>query len=391
MAVQTIVEILDKNLNKVGQIKSFYPLDSGGDIIRYSKELSDAGQCHFKVSSYDPLFTELGDILQPHKYHIRLRRNGTVVWQGAIIENVARTKDYIDVIGSEYLFYLGKKLVHRTSPDVNGDANIYRIFKTGTMADAVTAIMNETIADYAASNHILGGMTLGTIENPDYPPNIVDLNNNALTGPWYFSDNLSLTYDFHTILYILKSFGIYAYADFGIDNDLIFNFKKFFGNDRHYDVNFVWGPHGNAVDFNLPRLGQRMVNDLTGIATDENGVILHYDQRDEGSVSTYGLMEGIAAYSDVKSQSVLNARLAAEIPLIGSPEEGAVNMILDERAYPLGVYDIGDIVNMQVNHIAVQYNQVRRIVGITVTVHNTGRELTAVQTNKPLDGQYGTS
>lgn len=391
MSTPTVVEILNKDLEMVGQIKSFYPLDSGGNILRYSKELSEFGQCHFKISSYDTLFTELGDVLQPHKYHLRVRRGDNVVWQGAIIENGARTKDYIDVVGAEYLFYLGKKLVHRTSPDVNGNSNIYRVFSSGTMADAVTAIMTETIADYAASNHILGGMTLGTIENPDYPPNTNDVNGNALTGPWQFSDNLSLTYDFHTILYILKSFGIYAYADFGLDNSLVFNFKKFFGNDRHYDVNFVWGKHGNAVDFNLPRLGQRMINDLTGIATDENGVILHYDQRDEAAVSTYGLMEGVAAYSDIKSQSVLNARLAAEIPIIGSPDEGAVNMILDERAYPLGAYDVGDIVNMQVNHTAVQYKQVRRVVGVTVTVHNTGRELTAVQTNKPLDWQFGTS
>lgn len=385
--MRTQIEILDKNLNKVTEVITPYPLDKAGNILRYSKELSDFGQCKFRISAYDPMLTQYGDIIVPHQYHIRIRRGGTIVWQGAIIENTARNKDYIEIVAAEYEFYLNKKLVHRTSPDANGTTNIYRTFASGTMATAVTAIMNETIADYAG-NHVLANMTLGTIENPDYPPNMMDTNGNKLTGAWSYSASLTLQFDFHTILYILKSFGIYTFSDFYIDNNLVFNYKKFVGNDRHYDVNFTYGPQGNMYDYNLPRFGQRQVNALTGIATDTNGVILHYDQSDEASKQRYGLMEGIAAYSDVKQQNILNARTAAELPLISTADEGNVMVVLNEKAYPLGLYDIGDIVTIKVKNKAVSFSDIRRIVGITVTLHNTGRESTVLQTNKPLDGQY---
>jgi len=387
MISRTKIEILDKDRNKLAEVLTPYPLDKGENILRYSKELSDYGSCKFRISSFDPLLTQYGDIIQPHKNHIRIKRNGVTVWQGAIVDNSKRTKDYIEIVAVEYLFYLGRKLVHRTSPDVNGTANIYRTFDSGTMAAAVTAMINETITDWAAS-HTLKGLTVGTMENPNYPPNTMDSNKNKLTGPWAFSKTLMLQYDFHTVLYILKAFGIYTYADFYIDNNLVFNFKKFVGNDKHYDVNFTYGPQGNIYDYNLPRFGQRMVNHLTGIATDTNGVVLHYDQSDETSKSNYGLMEGVAAYSDVKQQNILNARTQAELPLISSPDETNVSVVLNERGFPLGLYDIGDIVTIKVKNRSVNFSDIRRIVGISVTLHSTGREMTVVQTNKPLPGQF---
>lgn len=389
--VKTVIEILDKDLNKVAEVHNPYPLNANNDILQYSKELSDFGQCKFRVSAFDPLLTTFGDILQPHKYHVRIRRAGMVVWQGAIAENTKRNKSYIEVIAVQYIWYLGKKLIHRTSTDANGTANIYRVFNSGTMATAVTALINETITDYQGE-HVLAGMTIGTIENPNFPPNTTDGNGNVLAGSWIFSSNLSLQFDFHTVLYVLKSFGIYSYADFEIDNNLVFNFKRFIGNDHHYDINFAYGPHSrNVIDYNLPRFGQRMVNKLTGIATDENGVILHYDQTDEASVGNFGLIEGVAAFSDVKSQSILDARIQAELPLISTPDETNAIVVLNEKGYPLGQYDVGDIVNIQVENKGVDFNDVRRIVGITVVLNGTGREVTTVQSNRPLPWQYGSS
>jgi len=64
-----------------------------------------------------------------------------------------------------------------------------------------------------------------------------------------------------------------------------------------------------------------MVNALTGIATDNTGVILHKEQTDQTSISTYGYMQGVAAYNDVKDQGLLNARVAAELPFVGTPDE----------------------------------------------------------------------
>jgi hypothetical protein len=391
------IEILDKSLNKIAEVLNPMPLKSGY-ILTYSKELSDFGQCQFRVSAFDPILTQYGDILVPHQYHVRLRRNGVIVWQGAIIDNTVRNSQFIEVIAAEYEFYLSKIFVNRTSNDpATGAANgVFRIFNSGTMASAVTTFMNETIAtlnNSTNSSSILSGMTLGTIENPNYPPNLTDSSGVSLTGAWNFSTALQLTYDFQTILYILKSFGIYSYADFYIDNNLQFNFNKFVGNDRHYDVNFVFTKHSsNIVDYNLPRFGQRMANDVFGIATDTNGSVLHVEKSDQNSISTYGLMQGTAAYSDVKDSGILGARVVAELPLVATPNETNAMVVLNETAaYPLGLWGIGDIVNISVNNNSVDFDQVRRIVGASVQVNGTGRETTTVQTNIPQPWQYASS
>lgn len=392
----TRIEILDSDLNLVTWVKSPYAIDSSGAILMYSKELSDAGTCTFRVSSYDSVFTDIGDIFKPHQYHVRINRNGTTVWQGAIIDNPKRTKDFVEVTAAEYTWYLNKILISRSSnnPATNQADGVYRIFSSGTMAAAVTAIMNETIARWANTNHALKSISLGTVENPDYPPNMTNANGDALTGGWQFGDGAAmpqLQFDFHSVMYVMKSFGAYSYADFNIDQNLQFNFKKFLGTNNRYNVNFVYGKHGNAVDFNVTRLGERQVNDLWGIAVDINGKVLHVEQTDETSKKTNGILEQVAAYSDIKDQGTLNARIQAEMPLISTPDASADTFVLSEKAYPLGVYDVGDIITAKVNHIAIQYNEVKRIVGISVKLHNTGRELTSVQLNTPLPWQYGSS
>jgi len=172
----------------------------------------------------------------------------------------------------------------------------------------------------------------------------------------------------------------------------VFNFVPFKGNNLTQQITFNWnGPTNqasNIIDYNLPRLGQRMYNDLYGIATDPTGLVMHYDGSDQASLSTYGLIQGVAAYSDVKDQATLNARIAAELPLIAAPDNAAISVTLNEKGYPLGQYDVGDIVSLNIQNRALSFTDMRRVVGFTVIVHNTGRETTVVQTNRIQPWQY---
>lgn len=403
--VKNTVELLDKNLNVLTEVKALKPFDKSGTILQFSKELSNYGQCKFRISAYDTMFDTYGDIIKPHANHVRIRKGSKVIWQGAIVDNPHRNRNYIDVLAYEYEFYLSKVLVTRSSADPNGtgQTDVYRTFNSGTMASAVTTIMNETIAKFQSNNHILASMTLGTVENPNYPPNMVSAYQTAtqtfpLTGGWTFGQETNtslgptLIFDYHSIQYIIKSFGIYAYADHQIiptsnGTGLIFNFKGFIGNNRQSNLVFSYGDQGNIIDYELPRLGQRMANSIYGIATDTNGTILHVNPSDQSSVQTNGLMEDTAAFADVKSQGVLQQRTAATLALVATPDESNAIIYLNEKGYPLGQYDIGDIVTFQVVNKGVNFNQVRRIVGITVLEDNTGRERTALQTNQPLPWQ----
>ena len=394
MIVPTVVEILDSNLNAITQIRTLKPYDLEGNILQYSRELSYYGQCKFRISVKDRVFTDHGDIFKPHHNHVRIKKGTNVVWQGAIVNNPKRTKEYIEIVAFEYEFYLSRKLIKRTSPDINGTTDIYRIFSSGTMATAITAIINETVADYTASEHILSGMTVGTVENPNYPQGLIsDYDGSALTGPWSFGDSSvgtkgpQLQFDYHTVLYVIRAFGMYSYADFDIDKDLKFNFKKFLGVRQQNVLTFSYGEQGNIIDYNAPRLGERMMNSVIAIATNPEGVIIHSNQSDQNSITSNGLLEGVAAYSDVKGQGILDTRSKAELPLVSVADETNITLYLNEHCYPLGMYDVGDLITVKIKDEGIDLNQVRRIVGITVIQHNTGRETISLQTNMPYPWQ----
>lgn len=387
----TTVEILNKSLSKVAEIKNLVPINKDGMILRYSKELSDYGKCLFRVASDDPIFDTLGDILQPHVYNVRIKRGATTVWQGAIVNNTQRTKNFVEVEAYEYLYYLDKILIRRTSnnPATTQADGLFRIFNSGTMSSAITSLIQNAASDFG-SNHLLSALAVGTIDNPSYPQGFTDSSGTALSGTWSFSSAVSLQFDFHTVYYVIKAFGIYTFCDFQIDNTLTFNYRTFLGN-KHSDITFQYGSDskGNIVDYNLPRLGRRMVNDLWGIATDNNGRIFNVEQVDTTSKNTYGKLEDANAYADVKDNNFLRTRLVQDLQYTKTPDNAPINILLNENGYPLGQYDIGDIVTVKVKDNVINYQQQRRVVGITVNLHNTGRELVTVQTNRPRDADLG--
>lgn len=384
MTTRTVVQILNNDLEVVAHVKNLYPLNEGGTILRYSKELSDYGFCTFRVSTKDPFLEEFGDILEPHAYHVRVKRGEATVWSGAIIDNTERNKNFIEVRAAEYDFYLDKVLIRRDSETVAGDGkNNYRTFNSGTMAASVTALINNAITDFGA-DHPMAGLAIDTIENPDYPPGFVNSSGAALTGGWTFSDFITLQFDYHSVYYVLKAFGLYANCDFEINEDREFSFKEYIGN-KQTGITFEYGTQGNIVDYNSPRLGRRMVNDVWGIAADTDGKILHVNQRDETSIQRYGLLQGADAFSDVKDLNFLKTRVNENLQFTKSPDDSPINVLLNEKAYPLGQYGIGDMVTVRVKDHVINYSQPRRIVGISVDLHNTGREMVTLQTNRPRD------
>lgn len=396
MAAKTTVEILNSSLSKIAEIKSLYPITKSGMVLRYSRELSDYGSALFRVSTKDTVLSQFGDILQPHKYHVRIKRGGVTVWQGAIIDNPARNKNYVEVKAVEYLYYLSKVLIRRDAdnPTTSDDESNFKVFSSGTLSSAVQTLFQNAITDLG-TNHILGASKgnaqVGTIENPDYPSNFLDSTGQPLRGAWNFSTDLTIQFDYHSALYVIKQFGIYSKADFEMTNSLAFNFKKLIGQ-RITGLTFTYNRVGtNIVDYNFPRLGQRMANDLIGIATDDKGNVLHATKTNSDSINLIGRLQDARAYTDVKNQNLLDGRMAEELRLTVDPEESPITIVLDENAYPLGQFSLGDILWVKVKDHVIDYEKERRIVGYTVNVHNTGRELTYVQTNQPDPKLLGSS
>lgn len=386
--VRTVVEILDSTLAKVAEVRALVALDKSGVVLRYSDELSTYGYCSFRISTHDPLFTTKGDIVIPHKYHVRLMRGGVNVWQGAIIDNPQRNKYFVEVKAAQYEYYLDHVLIKRTSAvgygEVAPTTDIglhYRIFSGGTMASAVSTIITETQARLGGS-HLMTSLAPGVITNPNFPLGYATSTGVPLSGAWNFSSDVILQYDYQSVLYVLRSFGVYSQSDFRLNPDLTFDFEPFLGN-KHPNLSFEYHERGNVVNYNAPRLGSKMINDYYGIATDPSGVVLHKELTDEPSKATYGLMEGAIAFSDVKDQNALVGRLAEDLYLVKDLNGSPLSLVLDENAYPLGQWGNGDLINVKIVDGAINYSGIKRIIGFTVNVHNTGRELTTVQTNQP--------
>lgn len=374
------VELLDSSLQPITQVKALVPINKEGNFLEYSSRLSDYGKAKFRIAVLDPLFDTHGDIVQPYANHVRIWRDNAIVWRGVIVNNSRRTSQYIEVEAYEYLYLLTKVGLRH---DTNGDTN-YRTFNSGTMATAIQTVLTEAKND--ANNH-LSNIEIGIIENPTFPEGFVDVNNSSLSGQqWTFSNNFVVKYDYRDVLYVLQSFGLYAVSDFElVPNDagkLVFNFKKFLGSRRE-DVMFDYNAQiGSIEDFDVPRLGERMANQIVGVAADNQFTILKVDYTDDTSIKTYGKLWGVAAYADVKSKNLLIARLREEGSQISTPDS-EMNIVLNERAYPLGVYAVGDIITVQIKHHIINVKQARRVVGIDVKVHNTGKERIRVYTNKP--------
>lgn len=383
------VEILNSSLQKIAEIRALYPLNRDGDVLRFTNELSYYGVCTFRIATEGGQLTALGDIFVPHQYHVRIKRYNKLVWAGAITDNPSRNKNFIEVEAREYLFYLDKKLVQRDTTKQTGfvgdDFNNYRYFSTGTMSAAVTSVLNQAIAGFG-SNHILSGMTLGTIENPNYPKNFAKPDGNPLTGAWNFSvdNNIIMQFDYHTVLHVIRSLGNVSASDFKLDENLEFTFKNFLG-EKQYDLGFSYGTFGNIIDYDVPRYGRRVQNKITGLATDSKNQLLHITQSDSTSINAYGVMESATAYDDVINKNILGARLAEDLYFIADPETAPINIELDDKTYPLGTWGVGDIVDVKIKDGLIDFKGPRRIVGISTSVHNTGKEIVRVQTNKPRE------
>jgi len=379
------IEILNNSGSLVTPVSILAPINKAGDTISLTYRLSNYGQLNFRVSTKDPLFDTVGDVFEPYRYHVRVLRFGSEVWRGVIINNPQRNNRYVECVAYSYLFLLKKILIRHDASVTPGDGfDNYKTFNSGTMDTAITTIINNAIAD-AGSNNPVSTFTIGTIENPNYPSNYTDTSGNPMTGAWTFSSSLTLQYDYRSALYVIGSMAQYVGYDFEVTHAKVFNFKDFIGN-RVANKTFTYGPGGNLLDYNLPRYGERMANNLIGVAADFGNQILHVEQSDTASMSTYGKVQDVAAYIDVKNTNALKSRLNEELRLISTPES-EVHLELNDKAPQLGEYNIGDIITIDINDGVVSYrNQQRRIVGINIKVTNSGSDQITLITNKPKDG-----
>ena len=375
------IEILDNSQNFLAPITINPPLNQVGERLKYTKKLSDWGICKFRVGTRDPLFGTEGDILQPFKNHVRIKRDNVIVWQGVIVKNTSRNSKYIEVEARTYLYLLDRVLIRHDVADGSGSEN-YRTFKSGTMAAGISTLITEAKTDMGT---VLTPLTTGTVDNPTFPADFKDSAGTALSGSWTFSNTFQIKFDYRSLLYVLQTLGMYCNFDFELTNAMAFNFKQSMGN-KQPDLRFTYGSTGNIEDYDAPLDGEGMANFIQGVAADNDFNIIKAEVQDADSMASYGKISAIAAYADVKNANLLKSRIREELSLAKTPD-AELHIVLNDRAYPQGTYDIGDTIPINIQDHIISTNSSRRIVGMEVSVKVTGDERVRLMTNKPRDSQ----
>lgn len=379
------VDVLDRNLNYKATLRNLAALDGQKHFLEYGHVLSGIGTAKLRIGTKDPILSSEGNILEPFKYHIRIKRGGKKVWQGPIVKNPRRNSRFIEIEPRTYLYLLDRINIRHDPADGNGGEN-YRTFKSGTLAAAITTLLSEAKADMGAP---LANLTIGTIDNPNFPPDFKDSTGGALTGPWTFSSNFQLKFDYRSVFYVIQMFATYGNFDFEITDDMVFNFKSYIGNKQPQLV-FSYSRNqperNNLDDYDAPLDGDQMANFLQGIAANTDNTILHADQSDQASIAEYGKIMGTAAYGDVKNINLLNSRLRQELAQVKTPNP-ELHLVPNDRAYPLGQYALGDTVTAKISDGIISVDSPRRVIGTNIKVHVTGAEDIRLITNKPKDDQ----
>lgn len=383
MATPTyIVEILDNTRTPITQLKGFVPLNGLGDMLTFSNVLSSAGTCTFRLATIAPELTKFGNILQPWANHVRIKRDGAIVWQGIIGDELHRNSRYIQVVAYTYLHEYTKVLVaHKDGQTLSGgQVDDTRNFNAGTMAAAVSTIINEAVA--GATGRVIQGTTLGTVQNPNFPTGYLDAAGTNIGGTaWTFSSNFQIGFAYKTTLYILAALASFVQYDFELTQNLQLNFQQRIGSDN-LGVVFEYAQYGTIEEFDSPIDGKNQVNSIIGLAADINGILIKDTETDAASIAQYGKLEAVAAYQDIHNKNVLQSRLKDELRLNSTPDT-EIKITLNERAYPLGQYSLGDTCTFRVKYGAIMVDEPRHIVGILVRLHTTGKEHIVLTTNKP--------
>lgn len=384
MAPNYKIEVLDRDLQPITSLNVFVPTDQSGNYLEYEARLSSYGTARFRILTKDIAWDRFGNIFDPYQNHIRIYRSNLLVWAGVVVDLPMRNKRFIEIEARTYLHVLEKVLVKHDAPDGN-NAEYFRTFKSGTMADAVKAVMTESISDTAAYP-VIRMITLGSIINPKYPKGFVDTANNSIAGQeWKFTADIALKFDERDIFFVLSQLANYSNCDFEITEDLVFNFIPRIGS-RKVDMVFNYGVGGSVDDYNAPLWGSRMANHLVGIAADKDYVILKDEISDSASIARRGRLSGVAAYIDVKNKNALKVRLGEEIRFVSEPD-AELDLYMNEKAVPLGTYGLGDTITAVIKDGPINVRQERRVVGYRIKVNLTMDESVRVMTNKPRVGE----
>jgi len=351
------VEILDTSGNVVAIIKNLVPFDKSNNVLEYDDFLSNYGECRFRVKTADPVLSS--NFLEPYKYHIRIKKDRTVMWYGVIVNNTRRTHDFIEVEGRTLIFYFTKCEVKPSDL-----TTMTRVFKSGTMGTAIDTLFDEAVA---RGKSPISNFTVGTIQNP-YKLNT--------TTAYTFTNTDFLELPFVSLMDVLTLCADITNSDFQVTTSKVFNFKRMIGSFK--DVSFKWGQYGNIRDYDLPVNGSDAFNVLDGLAVSTTGKLVRSHKVDTDSLNDRKRLWSVKVFDNANTQKIVDSLTTEELRVKG---DGTVfkTYSVNEDGYRLS---LGDEFIVDIQDGIISERERRRLIGRSVKVNDTGFEDIMLITNR---------
>lgn len=159
-----------------------------------------------------------------------------------------------------------------------------------------------------------------------------------------------------------------------VDTDFRLNFKTQIGEDRTANVIFRFVQNlqnANSIDnFTLVEEGKELFNRV--ICYGKNRIISSILE-DTASISKFGLLEKVRHFTQIEDQNTLD-RMAQELLDFHKPEKVIPTIEPKKEKVDLFDYGIGDRVRVIIKHALLDFDQVHRILEITVSVGRNNEE-----------------
>lgn len=337
--------------------------DSSGNLYEFERCVNraweyyenDVGRCRFFVP-YNDLKLSVTSIPDNKVSRIYIYRNESLVWQG-LTQIVQDTLDGVWVFGETYEAALGWYGV--------------RYNQAYTSTAIGTIITNEYDNIESRSNNFLSSLiTQGTIE----APYISGTTSNLTITRTLFNENF---------LDFLKQMVLSARAEmtstwsqntvFKVsfsETTPTFTFTRNVGSDK---ADVILELDSEIIDFNIPRDMRSIVNEVKGLAITEGPSVITATFSDSTSAGDWYRREFYPFFNNVTAQSDLNQRASNFMQDRKAPLRD-MKIKLASGLTPFDGYSMSDNIKVRINRGRVDIDEFRRVVGMEVTIDDTGIE-----------------
>lgn len=339
--------------------------DSSGNLYEFEKATkrawewyeNDVGRCRFFIP-YTDLKLSTTSVPDGAYSEILIYRDNVLVWQG-VVQIIQDVIDGTYVYGETFMRALDWYGVR---------------FNQAYSAQPIGTIIDTEYVDIVArtNNFLNAKITKGTIENPY----IVSTTNNLLVTQTLYNEHFLL---------ILKQFVALArgemtatfdqYTVFNIsfhETTPTFSFLRNVGSDKS-DV--VFELDSELVDYNIPKDMKYIENELKGFAIAPGPVTLTSLETQAASQVSWYRRESYPYYNNITDQTALDQRVDDRGLERKDPKKD-MYLKFASGLKPFDGYSMGDTIKIRINRGRTVIDEFRRVIGMEVTIEDTGVELT---------------